>query len=334
MWRHPRTAAAGYDWTRPELYQHIARVCERGCSTWCSSPTSTTSPTPIAARSSRRCATPRRRPSTIRSRCFPAWRAVTKHIGLAATFSVSHQHPFYAARLWATLDHLTSGRAGWNVVTSHQPQPVDANFGEDRPPPTTATTARTSSSRSAASCGRAGTRTPWSWTATAGVFADAAKVHRIEHAGRFFKSRGPLNVVRSPQDGPAILQAGTSAKGRDFAAKLRRRDLRHPAAAARTPGATSTTSRAAWPSSAATRRQCKILFGMQPIVGATRSRGARDSRTSTTRSCRSEGGMAILSAISTSTCRSSPLDATMADRTEPRAAAHADALPHDRRASR
>src|SRR5207244_12269023 len=52
-----------------------------------------------------------------------------------------------------------------------------------------------------------------------GVFADPAKVHRIEHAGRFFKSRGPLNVVRSPQNGPAILQAGTSPKGRTFAAR-------------------------------------------------------------------------------------------------------------------
>ena len=53
----------------------------------------------------------------------------------------------------------------------------------------------------------------------AGVFADPAKVHRIEHVGPFFKSRGPLNVVRSPQNGPAILQAGTSPKGRTFAAR-------------------------------------------------------------------------------------------------------------------
>src|SRR5215467_11963850 len=51
------------------------------------------------------------------------------------------------------------------------------------------------------------------------MFADASKVHRIEHVGRFFRSRGPLNVVRSPQNGPAILQAGTSGKGRDFAAR-------------------------------------------------------------------------------------------------------------------
>ena len=53
----------------------------------------------------------------------------------------------------------------------------------------------------------------------AGIFADPDKVHRIDHEGRFFKSRGPLNVVRSPHEGPAILQAGTSGKGRDFAAR-------------------------------------------------------------------------------------------------------------------
>ena len=52
---------------------------------------------------------------------------------VAATFSVSQHHPFYAARLWATLDHLTDGRAGWNVVTSINHN-QDANFGVDRPP--------------------------------------------------------------------------------------------------------------------------------------------------------------------------------------------------------
>ena len=58
--------------------------------------------------------------------------AVTKHIGLGATFSTSHSHPFYAARLWATIDHLTGGRAGWNVVTSIN-RNLDANFGAERP---------------------------------------------------------------------------------------------------------------------------------------------------------------------------------------------------------
>ena len=95
--------------------------------------------------------------------------------------------------------------------------------------------------------------------------------------GRFFKSRGPLNVVRSPQNGPAILQAGTSGKGRDFAARyadaifaiqpylagakalLRRHQARRGRGRAR-------------PASA-----CKILFGVQPIIGATRAE-ARDKQ--------------------------------------------------------
>ena len=52
-----------------------------------------------------------------------------------------------------------------------------------------------------------------------GIFADQEKINRKEHTGKFFKSRGPLNVTRSPQNGPAIFQAGTSPKGQDFAVK-------------------------------------------------------------------------------------------------------------------
>ena len=59
--------------------------------------------------------------------------AVTSAIGLASTFSIANQHPFYAARLWATLDHLTGGRAAWNVVTAINHN-QSANYGEDLPP--------------------------------------------------------------------------------------------------------------------------------------------------------------------------------------------------------
>src|SRR3979490_1432702 len=104
MWRHPRTAQAGYDWSQPDLYQHIARVCERAkfdmvffadlnyiSDTFAGSlaPPLRHAPLPLV----------------------PSWGAVRSHIGLGATYSVSHQHPFHAARLWATLDHLTRGRA-------------------------------------------------------------------------------------------------------------------------------------------------------------------------------------------------------------------------------
>ena len=211
-----------------------------------------------------------------------------------------------------------------------QPQPVGQLRRGAAGRPTSATTAPTSSWRSAASCGRAGTRTPWSWTARPAVFADPAKVHRIEHAGRFFKSRGPLNVVRSPQNGPAILQAGTSGKGRDFAARyadaifaiqphrgrqglFRRHQGRH-GRAGRDPDA------------------CKILFGVQPIVGATgdeaRGQAGRAQRAG---AARGRPGHPLRP----SRLRSVDAAARRPDGASHRAqaAAHADALPHGRPAS-
>ena len=126
------------------------------------------------------------------------------------------------------------------------------------------------------------------------VFADAAKVHRIEHAGRFFKSRGPLNVVRSPQNGPAILQAGTSAKGRDFAARyadaifaIQPRAEDAAAYYADIKGRMSELGR--------DPEECKILFGLQPIIGASEAE-ARALQEEHNALVPAEGGMAILSA--------------------------------------
>ena len=116
MWRHPRTDRS-YDWRRPELYQHIARVCEQGkldmvffadfnyiFDRYQNSPD-------MALRYATQ--TPMHDPVPLLS-----WMAAaTTRIGLATTFSVSQQHPFYVARLFATLDHLTRGRVGWNIVT-------------------------------------------------------------------------------------------------------------------------------------------------------------------------------------------------------------------------
>ena len=133
MWRHPRTAAAGYDWSRPELYQHIARVCERGkfdmvffADLNYISDTYTGSLAPAIRNATQ---APEHDPIPLLS--FMA--AVTSKIGLGATYSVSHQHPFHAARLWATLDHLTRGRAAWNVVTTLNHN-QSANFGEEMKP--------------------------------------------------------------------------------------------------------------------------------------------------------------------------------------------------------
>ena len=314
MWRHPRTDHATYSWNRPELYQHIARVCERGrfdmlffADLNYISDTYRGSLEPSLRYAVQ---APEHDPIPLLS--YMA--AVTKHVGLAATFSTSQSHPFYAARLWATLDHLTSGRAGWNVVTSIN-RNLDANFGAER---ADADTRYDRAHEYIEVC-----RKLWSsWEEDALVmdreapmFADASKVHRIEHAGRFFKSRGPLNVVRSPQNGPAILQAGTSGKGRDFAAKyadaifaIQPRAEDAAAYYADIKGRIGEVGR--------DPEDCKILFGLQPIIGATEAE-ARELQEQHNSLVPPEGGMAILSAHLDFDLSRLPPDALMVDRTEP-----------------
>jgi FMN-dependent oxidoreductase (nitrilotriacetate monooxygenase family) len=147
------------------------------------------------------------------------------------------------------------------------------------------------------------------------MFADASKVHRIEHEGRFYKSRGPLNVVRSPQNGPAILQAGTSAKGRDFAARyadaifaIQPRAEDAAAYFADIKGRMAELGR--------DPGTCKVLFGMQPIIGASEAE-ARALQEEHNALVPAEGGMAILSAHLDFDLSRLPPDALMLDRREP-----------------
>jgi long-chain alkane monooxygenase len=240
--------------------------------------------------------------------------AVTSRIGLGATFSISHSHPFYAARLWATLDHLTRGRAAWNVVTSLNHN-QSANYGEALRP---ADERYERAHEFIEVC-----RKLWnSWEQDAvvmdrerGIFADPAKVHRIEHVGRFFKSRGPLNVVRSPQNGPAILQAGTSPKGRTFAARYADAIFaiqpNIAGAKAYYDDIKSGTVNEGRPAEA-----CKILFGIQPILGATEEE-AREKAAEHNSLVPLEGGLTILSGHLDFDLSRLSLDDVMAHRTEP-----------------
>jgi FMN-dependent oxidoreductase (nitrilotriacetate monooxygenase family) len=314
MWRHPKTDWRRYPWQRPELYQHIARTCERGkfdmvffADLNYISDTYQGSLAPALRYAAQ---APEHDPIPLLS--FMA--AVTERIGVAATFSTSHQHPFYAARLWATLDHLTQGRAAWNVVTSINHN-QSANYGEARED---ADTRYDKAHEYIQVC-----RELWqSWDEDAvvldkanAVFADAAKVRRIEHEGRFFRSRGPLNVVRSPQCGPAILQAGTSAKGRDFAARYA------DAIFAIQPRAEDA---AAYYASIKGRmaelgrdpNECKILFGAQPILGASEAE-AKERQDEHNALVPLEAGLTILSAHVDFDLAKLPLDTAMATRTEP-----------------
>ncbi len=143
----------------------------------------------------------------------------TKHVGLACTVSTTYFQPFALARSMATLDHLSGGRAAWNIVTSFQ-EAEARNFGCNEQLSRERRYDRADEFMEVV-CAL------WdSWRDDALVrdratplFADPAKVRRIDHDGEWFKVRGPLNVSRSPQGRPVFVQAGASERGRDFAAR-------------------------------------------------------------------------------------------------------------------
>jgi FMN-dependent oxidoreductase (nitrilotriacetate monooxygenase family) len=144
---------------------------------------------------------------------------VTSHIGLACTISATYFDPFAVARSMATLDHLSNGRAAWNIVTSFQ-EAEARNFGRTEQLSRDQRYDRADEFMEVA-CAL------WdSWRDGALIrdretplFADPSRVHPIDHAGKWFNVRGPLNVSRSPQGRPVFVQAGASDRGRDFAAR-------------------------------------------------------------------------------------------------------------------
>ena len=314
MWRHPKTISSGFKWDKPELYQHIARVCERGLfdTVFFADLNYIADTYKGAMAPSLMHATQAPEHDPIPLLSFMA--AATKKIGVASTFSVSHSHPFYAARLWATLDHLTNGRAGWNVVTSINSNQA-ANYGEERQ--------STDNRYDRAHEFMEVCQKLWnSWDVDAvkmdhenGIFADPEKVNRIEYTGKFFKSRGPLNVTRSPQNGPAIFQAGTSPKGQDFAVKYADAIF---AIQPRPEDAANyfNSIKSQLADIGRDPDSCKILFGMQPIIGSSEAE-AREKQEEHNALVPLEGGMAILSAHLDFDLSKIPADALMSERNEP-----------------
>lgn len=145
--------------------------------------------------------------------------ATTSHIGLVATVTVSYTEPFQVARQFASLDHISGGRAGWNVVTSWLSGTAE-NFSKAEHPPH-AVRYRIAKEHVSVVKGL------WdSWEDDAlvrnkatGEFFDRRKLHALDHKGEFFQVKGPLNISRSRQGQPVLFQAGTSEDGRNFAAQ-------------------------------------------------------------------------------------------------------------------
>lgn len=260
-WRHPDAAPAGLMDLR--FYAHLAQVAERGCFDFVFHSDGVgindTYPEIVG-----HTVTIRPEPTTLLS----ALAALTHRIGLAATISTTYHEPYAVARTFATLDHISGGRAAMNVVTSSTVQEARNHAAE-------------SHLDHAARYRRAAEfvdvcRGLWdSWEdgailgdQTSGRFADPERVHHLDHRGAFFAVRGPLNIPRPPQGHPVLIQAGTSADGQRLAAGMadlvftvntgfkearhRYTALKQAAAEAGRPGAP------------------KILPGLMPIVATTR----------------------------------------------------------------
>ena len=150
---------------------------------------------------------------------LPALSMVTRHIGLIGTASTTFETPYLIARRFASLDHISGGRAGWNLVTTSNPDAA-LNFGMTEQMPHADRYRR----------GREFVDVVnglWDSFAddafvqdqASGIFFDPDKMHVLNHDGEFFSVRGPLNIARSPQGRPVVVQAGASDPGRQLAAE-------------------------------------------------------------------------------------------------------------------
>ena len=150
---------------------------------------------------------------------LPALAMVTKHLGLIATASTTFEPPYLIARRFASLDHISGGRAGWNLVTTSNPDAA-LNFG------LTEHMEHGERYRRAREFFVVVTGLWDSWADDAfirdvenGVYFDPGRLHVLDHQGEFFSVRGPLNIARPIQGWPVIVQAGASEAGRQIAAE-------------------------------------------------------------------------------------------------------------------
>jgi len=143
-----------------------------------------------------------------------------KSIGFVATATTTYNQPYHLARMMASLDHLSHGRAAWNIVTSGN-KFEGANFGDEEIPEHDA---RYERAREFVGVMK-GLWDTWEDDAfvrdkQGGIFADTTKLHVLNHRGTYFSVRGPLNIARPPQGYPVLVQAGSSEAGVRFAAEF------------------------------------------------------------------------------------------------------------------
>ena len=150
---------------------------------------------------------------------LPALAMATKHLGLIATASSTFEPAYTIARRFASLDHISEGRAGWNLVTTSNPDAA-LNFGMDDQMPHAERYARAREFFDVVT----GLWDSWADDAFLrdvenGLYFDPSRLHVLDHKGKYLKVRGPLNIARPVQGWPVIVQAGASDAGRQLAAE-------------------------------------------------------------------------------------------------------------------
>jgi FMN-dependent oxidoreductase (nitrilotriacetate monooxygenase family) len=237
--------------------------------------------------------------------------AVTKNIGLIATASTSYSDPYNLARQFASLDRLSAGRAGWNLVTSSDPDAA-YNFGHDAQILHEDRYSRAEEFADVV----LGLWDSWEDDAFArdrasGRYFDPDKLHRLDHKGRHFKVRGPLNIPRSPQGRPVVVQAGASEPGKELAARTAEAIFaaqitldEAKAFYADVKGRLGKYGRSP--------DELKILPGIFPVVGRTESE-AEEKFEALQELIQPEVGLNLLSQLSGIDLRSYPLDGQIPD---------------------
>ena len=218
-WRSGWGGPNPHSWVKPDLLIHLAKELERAAFDYVMIEDSCNVPYTYKGSHETYLRLAVDSPKLDPAVLAPCLIQATQRIGIITTLSTTEYNPFLLARLTNTLDHISDGRAGWNLVTGSNDGGAQ-NFGHERQFP------HDQRYEMADEFVEVVQKLWDSWDADAMVidqeneiFADPAKVRPIFHEGKYFRSRGPLSAPRSPQGHPVICQAGGSPRGRTFAAR-------------------------------------------------------------------------------------------------------------------
>ncbi|WKN48906.1 LLM class flavin-dependent oxidoreductase [Nocardioides sp. Arc9.136] len=266
MWRHPQDKV-GWSFTDPAYWEHLARTMERGrfdgmfIADELAPYTTHEDSSDATVRYAVQC--PTHEPSTI----VPIITRATEHLGVGVTLSTAFEHPYSMCRRLSSLDHLSDGRIAWNIVSSYSKSEWEA-YGEEMTP-------RADRYERLEEYMELCYKLWDSWEpdaivadAESGVYADPDKVTVVDHQGEYYRSKGRHFVAPSPQGRPVLWQAGSSPRGRDFAAKHAEAIFAvHPSVERMREYVDDVTSRL--PKFGRERGDVKYLFGVQTVVAPT-----------------------------------------------------------------